>query len=88
MGDASHPVNLWHWKAWRLRDSAGVLDLVVDGAPHGTRVEGGRPDVPVYMKAPGVSRESAEADSESRPPSWPSACSSRWAAPRPSPPRA
>lgn len=33
MGSRSHPVNLWHWRAMRLIDRAGVLDLV-DAKPH------------------------------------------------------
>ncbi len=33
MGSHEHPVNLWHWRAARMIDTAGVLDLI-EALPH------------------------------------------------------
>lgn len=52
MGSPRHPVNIWHWKAFRFRDVAGMLDLL-DRPPHAVRdaVTGERSiaDVPLYV---------------------------------------
>lgn len=55
MGSKEHPVNLWHWKAFRTEQIAGMFDLAV--LPHRPIVPlPGQPvtDVPLYRPAPGL----------------------------------
>jgi len=65
MGSREHPVNLWHWKSFRLADVAGWLDLL-EHPPHG----GDEPlgcvgviDAPVYLPAPDDPSITSESDS-------------------------
>lgn len=57
MGSPEHPVNLWHWKAFRAEDAAGLLDLF-GGPPHGRpdplRPWPARLDAPLYQGVPGA----------------------------------
>ncbi|MCA8977108.1 MAG: c-type cytochrome, partial [Planctomycetes bacterium] len=57
MGSAEHPVNIWHWKAFRFRDVAGITDLQ-NQPPHGHLA-----DVPLYQPAPGIAEPATGADS-------------------------
>lgn len=61
MGSSEHPTVLWHWRAARLEESAGVLDLI-ERPPHAreapfARSDTARADVPVYRL--GVDLETA-----------------------------
>ncbi len=55
MGSDENPVNIWHWKAYRFRDVAGLTDL---RPPHSHMA-----DVPLQRHAPGVREPSTGADS-------------------------
>jgi hypothetical protein len=57
MGSGEHPVNLWHWRADRMIDRAGALDLL-ENPPHVLRDPAfgeSRTDVrPLYLPAPAL----------------------------------
>lgn len=64
MGSRAHPVNIWHWRSYRLRDLAGELDLL--DTPHVRRdPRTGRvtaTDTPVYRVTPPLRKSSQTAD--------------------------
>lgn len=61
MGDAERPVEIWHWRSVRLRDVAGMLDLI-EQPPHGRISDAPRMRLPIYRPslADGPRRGSAE----------------------------
>ncbi len=68
MGSPEHPVNLWHWKAFRAEDAAGLFDLL-GGLPHGRpdplQPWPGRLDAPLYQSVtvPGAGGPGREPES-------------------------
>ena len=64
MGSRGRPVNIWHWKAARLRDVEGKLDLM---SPHARRDpmtgEHIKSDAPLYLPTPRLKQKSSKADS-------------------------
>ena len=65
MGSERHPANLWHWRALRFEDEAGLLDLL-DVTPHmrsDSRRGEVRLDAPVYVPTLGEIAPSSRADS-------------------------
>jgi mono/diheme cytochrome c family protein len=54
MGSHEHPVDIWHWKAFRTEEHAGELDLVLHPPHHlwGDVISGESvSDVPIYVPA-------------------------------------
>ena len=65
MGSARHPVELWHWQAYRPEDVGGYLDILgrpPHQPPDPLGLDEGRLDAPLYVPAPGMRGPLEQAD--------------------------